>query len=348
VTILDSLSYEQFAELPLVDGHVHVWKGVDPNDLWRLVEERGAERFVAMAISLINGGTLNADLLRTKRALPTRTYAFGALDYGDAAGRGGRLAPHHLVEQGQALWEAGFDGIKMLEGKPPWYIGLPDRLSGPFFAPFFNWAQGQQVPLVLHIGDAPRLWDPARAEIERWSYVGETYPTLEEQYADLRSLVQQYPRLRLILAHLAFFWDDLPRATKFLADHPGVMFDLTPGVEGYFLMSRDPSQSRAFFVAQQDRLIFGSDLGAGRLLDPDAANKISMTYPGAWLVRAFLETEWTMTVPEDSSGLMGLFAGQTLRGIGLPRSVLEKIYRLNVERLVGKAPRDLNHLGAEG
>ena len=126
-----------------------------------------------------------------------------------------------------------------------------------------------------------------------------------------------------------------------LDDHPSVTFDLAPGLEGYLLLSKDSQSAREFFISCQDRLIYGTDMGAGQLLDLSYSSTLSVGVAAAWMVRAFLETDWDLAMPGGLGKLVDLFAGQHVRGIALPRGVLEKIYFRNFERFDGPSPRPL-------
>jgi len=58
----------------------------------------------------------------------------------------------------------------------------------------------------------------------------------------------------------------------------------------------------------------------------------------AWVIRNFLETDEEFFACESTE--------VPLRGLKLPRSVLEKIYSINFKRLVGRKPKKLNYRAA--
>ncbi len=334
---LEALTFSSFAQdIPILDGHVHVWPGMERGALWGLLDRAGARQCNAVSITTPHG-TLNAQALEFKAASGGRAYAFGALDY-TAHYRGEAMEPEALVAQAEALRAQGFDGIKMVEGKTAYYVSLPGRFDSPFFAPFFDWMEQEGFPLLLHVADPPRMWDPARVGLDPWSYASPEYPSREEQYAEVERVLVRHPRLRVIVAHLMFLWHDLPTAARFLEAHPSVALDLAPAVEGYFLLSRDPGAAREFFLAYQDRIVYGSDIGAGPLLDRDHALNPAREAAQAWLVRATLETDWELPAPPDLARLLPLAAGQCLRGLALPRKVLEQVYCRNFQRWVGERP----------
>lgn len=336
-----AMDFGAFPSRPVLDGHVHVWAGGDPSALWGTLHRSGAQRCNLLSVGFLEagrGGTLNAEALRIKRASDGRAYAFGALDY-SAHARGERMAPDDLVRQLEAIRGAGFDGVKMWEGKPSLYVRLPDRLEGPLYAPFFARLESLAVPLLMHVADAPRLWDASRARKERWIYTSPEYPTREALYAELERILDRHPRLRLIAAHFNFMWDELDAAARFLDAHPSVAFDLTPGVEGFVQLSENTEAARAFFLQYRDRLIYGSDMAAGPVVDPAMAFDGRKEAGQAWLVRAFLETDWDTPLPPGIGAITNLFAGRRVRGIALPDDVLQQIYGRNFEAMVGAEPR---------
>lgn len=334
-------NFDNFLRAPIIDGHLHVWKGFQPQQIWDTLAKVGVQRCNALSLNNFDqGGTLNAEALLFKKESHGEAYAFGSLDY-TAHFHGKQLRPEHLVEQAQRLQESGFDGIKMWEGKPLGYIVLPDKLDGPFFDPYFSWMEEQGFPIILHLADAPRFWDPARKGLDPWSYAEEPYPSRYAMYAELENVLSRHPQLKIILAHFLFLWDELSEASRLLDAYPSIAFDLTPGVEGYALMSQQIDASRQFFLKYQDRIIYGTDIGALPLLDSTAEFELEREARQPWLVRSFLETNMDILFPNQIGVVQGGFDRQRLRGLGLPKTALDRIYRHNFENMVGQSPTRL-------
>jgi len=338
-TLLDH--FETFAQMPIIDGHLHVWKGFQPRQIWDTLNKVGVQRCNVLSLNNFEkGGTLNEEALYFKRESQGLAYAFGSLDYTRHL-QGGKMKPDDLVDQAQNLKAMGFDGIKMWEGKPLAYIVLPDRLDGVFFEPYFAWMEANGFPIILHLADAPRFWDPARRGLDLWSFAGEPYPSRQAMYTELEAILSRHPRLKIILAHFLFLWDELSEARRILDAHPSIAFDLTPGVQGYVQMSRDVAASRQFFLDYKDRLIYGTDIGALPLLDSNVEYEVDREAGQPWLVRSFLETTLDIPFPDRIGITTNAFAGERLRGIALPSSALEIIYRQNFEQMVGVTPVSL-------
>jgi predicted TIM-barrel fold metal-dependent hydrolase len=333
--------FELFKQTLITDGHLHVWKGFRPNQIWDTLDKVGVQSCNALSINNFTvGGTLNEEAFQFKKASNGRAYAFGSLDYIRHL-RGEKMNPRDLVDQAHRIKSIGFDGIKMWEGKPLAYIVLPDRLDGAFFDPYFKWMEEEGFPIVLHLADAPRFWDPSRIGMDPWSFAGDPYPSRQGMYGEIETILSRYPRLKLILAHFLFLWGELMEARRILDAHPSIAFDLTPGVQGYLELGSDTAAARQFFLDYQDRLIYGSDIGATPLLSPEIDFEIEREALQSWLVRSFLETDSIFSLPGGIGITQNAFEGEQLRGIALPSTALEKIYRKNFERMVGEKPAKL-------
>jgi predicted TIM-barrel fold metal-dependent hydrolase len=333
-------SFDSFSKVPILDGHIHVWQGCQTDLIWQAMEREGAQRCNALSLFHLDGrGTLNEEVLQFKAASHGRAYAFGALDY-SAYTAWPKPSDGDLAAQAARLKDLGLDGVKMWEGKPSVYIHLPDRLEGPLYAPYFAWMEANEFPILLHLADAPRFWDPARVGLDPWSFAGEEYPSRQEMYAELERILVRHPRLRMILAHFLFLWAELPEAARILDAYPSICFDLAPGVEGFVHLSRDPEAARRFFLRYQDQIIYGTDVGAVPVMDPRVPFRVDREVSQPWLIRTFLETEWDIPFPSDVGLIGSQFSGKRLRGIGLPAEVLEKIYWRNFARFAGPNPRE--------
>lgn len=334
----DTYDFQSFTKMPLIDGHLHVWRGFRPEQIWDTLKKVGVERCNALSLNNFEqGGTLNAEALYFKQCSKGGAYAYGSLDYAVHL-QGGVMQPSDLVKQAQQIQAQGFDGIKMWEGKPLGYIVLPGKLDSEFYEPFFSWMEQQGFPIILHLADAPRFWDPQRKGLDPWSFAEPPYPTRQAMYAELEHILERHPQLKITLAHFLFLWGELAEARRMLDAHPAMAFDLTPGVQGFVQLSEDAPAARQFFLDYQDRLIYGTDIGAVPLLDPKAEFIVDREAGQPWLVRSFLESDWDIPFPARI-GLAGSgFGDARLRGIDLPAAVLEKIYRLNFEKMAGSSP----------
>ena len=318
-----------FSDLPVIDCHAHIGKVEDANLILSIMKEAGFKRMSLLSI-LCHRVNLNPEVIYMKAAHPDYFYIFGSIDYSSIL-MGLERAEPSLTEQVDALIEIGFDGIKMVEGKPVARKILKKRFDGEFYKEYFEYLEAIQFPVLFHIGDPEEFWDPEK--VPEWArrmgwYYDETYPTKEELYGEVRNVLENYPRLKIIFAHFYFLSGDVERASNFLDDNGNVYLDIAPGSEMYFNFSAKREEWRDFFIQYQDRILYGTDITNGETIEGAVrhANRI----------KRFLETDdpimWE--IPGGKS--------EILLGLNLPNHVTRKIYSENFERIVGGRPRTLN------
>lgn len=329
--------------IPIIDAHIHLPSPSLTADLPALLDSLGVERANLVATpdqQLINH---NPALIHCKSHHPQRVYMCGALDYFSSQFDPTRLTTS-LAEQVKTLQQVGFDGLKLLESKPMVRKMLPLPLDGPIYAPMWAAVEALGLPVVWHVADPETFWDPDLcpdwAKSSGWFYGDGSYPAKEAFYREVENILTRHPGLKVILAHFYFLSADLERAADFLEAHPNACFDLTPGSEMYFNFAYRLPAARSFFLRYQERLLFGTDIGASAIGKGSVtAFDRSDSHGRAWVVRRFLENDGSFDLPEGVRRWAR--PGDILQGIGLPAEALSKIYSSNFERLFGKQPAPL-------
>jgi len=297
----------------VIDCHVHVMSIQESSNLLEIVSEAGLHRASLLSIIDDKRVNYNPDVLLLKALHPEIFYAFGSLDYsfiftGDQ--------PQPLRDQVDRLLDIGFDGIKMVEGKPIYRKLLKIGFDEPFYEDYFKRVEETGIPLLFHVADPEEFWDPVKVPVwakkQGWFY-DESYPPKEKFYREVDRVLEKHPGLKVIFAHFYFLSADIVAASSFLETHKNAHLDLTPGIEMYYNFSAKKEAWREFFTKYEDRIIFGTDIFSGERVE-SALAKVK-------LVRGFLETD---------------------EGLNLPRRTLEKIYCSNFQRIVGFKPRKLN------
>lgn len=205
----------------------------------------------------------NAKALYVKSVMnatdPTRkVYANGALlHYYD-----GRDTAEGYFRQVQLMNALGFDGIKMLDGKPDSRKKLGRRIDDPIFDMFYEYAQAHDMPFTYHVGDPADYWDRTKISkdaLERGWFYDETYTSLEQLREEVEGILTKFPKLRFILAHFYFMGDDLEGTVEFFEKWKNVSFDLCPGGEMFVGFSKRADEWRQFFQKYAHRIYFGTD-----------------------------------------------------------------------------------------
>jgi predicted TIM-barrel fold metal-dependent hydrolase len=317
-----------FVSLPIVDGHVHFVHPERMDEILAIMQAAHCTRFNLVCVPNRDGTTHNPAAVQFKQRYPERVYISGALDYRPVLVDPVR-ATDLLASQVMQLKARGFDGLKLIEGKPEVRRLLPFRIDGPEYAGMWSVLEQEEFPVVFHVADPDEFWDPAAcpdwARQAGWDYSDGSFPSKEALYAEVEAVLIRHPGLKIIFAHFYFLSRDLERAGRFLEAHPTVGFDL----EMYRDFSRVPDQARAFFLKFQERLSYGTDIDTRVLQRGPDGLQFLQSIPR--LIRTFLEGQGEFDPP----------GGAVVHGLGLPNQALAKIYSTNFERYFGVQPARL-------
>lgn len=320
----------------IVDSHVHMDNVREESRLCAIADDAG---IAAMALASIHNPATGSGLpqsLYMKARHPHRFFVFAGLNH-NARLSYGRLQTPTLAAQVEAFAAMGCDGIKMIEGKPTSRRRMDIPVTDEYYADYWMRVESLGTPIIWHVNDPEEFWDPARipgwASQRNWGY-GPDDVQKEQLYTEVATILARYPKLNIIFAHFYFLSADLPRAARFLDQHPTVAFDLAPGIEMLYNLSRTPEDARTFFIRYADRIIFGTDVSSG-LTHAEGVTRAGILY-------RWLESADTFRVPPTADFLLGPPEDGEIRGMALPRDVLIKIYHDNFTHRVGPSPRVLD------
>jgi predicted TIM-barrel fold metal-dependent hydrolase len=199
------------------------------------------------------------------------------------------------------------------------------------------------VPVSIHSGDPKAFWLPIDEKNERydelklhpeWGFGGGAYPPREEVLRQLLAVVARHRDVTFVGVHFGNNPEDVAWVADALRRHPNYNVDLAARLGE--IGRTDPAKLRQLFIDFQDRILFGTDfmvstggyiLGAGPRLTDEA--EVKKFYDAHW---RFLETN--ARAMEHPTPIQGNWK---IDAIGLPREVLEKVYRKNAERIILKA-----------
>jgi hypothetical protein len=210
-------------------------------------------------------------------------------------------------------------------------------VDGLYFAEFFQACEALDMPLLWHVADPEEFWEPQRlpawAREQGWGY-DSNFPAKEDLYRETERILRRHPGLRVVLPHFYFLSADLSRAEALLAAFPGVHFDLAPGIELFYNLSREPDRARDFFIRFGGRILFGTDI-LSEHTPAEARHR-------AGIVLRFLAGGGTFRVPAGADFLLGKPEDGVIRGLSLPEDTLHDILTANFRRVFGPTPRPLD------
>ena len=318
-----------------LDCHVHYAMPIEPTKMISLMEQSKADFFNLVLVPERQFISSICDALVLKDIAKGKCYVFSSLDVSKYFMKPKTLGKE-FAKYAKTLKEMGADGIKLIEGKPNMRKSLPiPDFDMEVWDPFWAYCETENFPILMHVNDPEEFWDknkiPTWAKSQGW-YYDETYTTNDAQYSQLLNVLKKHPNLHIIFAHFFFMSKQLDRIGKILDTYPNVMIDLTPGIEMYINLQNDLKASKEFFLKYQDRIIYGTDIGARAVIEGQPLND-KECLDRADIVQGFLEKD-SLHVVADGNFLVGM-EDFDLKGLKLEESVLEKIYYLNFKRMVG-------------
>lgn len=239
---------------------------------------------------------------------------------------------------------AGAVGVKVWKN-----IGMDLRDAGghlvmlddPRFKGLFTGLEQRGIMVLGHQGEPHNCWLPleqmtVKTDREYFSNHPAYYmfkhpemPSYEQQMAARDNLLAQHPRLRFVGVHMASLEWDVDRLGRWLDSHPGARIDVAARIgQIQYQSRRDPKRVVDFFVKYQDRVMYGSDLAqSGEQSDAEFVDSVDTVWRRDW---RYFNTADSITVPELDG---------PVRGIALPRAVVDKLYHVNAEKTYPQAWR---------
>lgn len=208
-------------------------------------------------------------------------------------------------------------------------------LDDPKFDPVFKFIKDQGKVLISHAGEPHNCWLPLDSMTvkndynyfsehpEYHMYLHPEMPSYQDQISHRDNMLAKNPDLIFIGAHMASLEWSVEEAAKFLDRFPNASLDLAERVSHtQYQSQRDREKVRDFFIKYQDRILYATDFGEDYTTVPAELEEYMME---VWLNDwKYFNTDEMVTVPQLDTPVQGL---------ALPKEVVDKLYRLNAERI---------------
>jgi predicted TIM-barrel fold metal-dependent hydrolase len=235
-----------------------------------------------------------------------------------------------MVAQLDDAVRRGARGLKVLKGLG---LGVRDNsgklvaVDDPRLDPIWEECGRLGIPVSIHVTDPEAFFHPIDNNNERyeeliehpdWSFYGPQFPS-KQAILDARDrMFARHPQTSFVALHVANWPENLDYVSHLLDSLPNVMIEF--GAREAEL-GRQPRRAREFFLKYQDRIMFGTDNGMEEAMYRNHFR---------WLETA---DEYFDYWGYPAQGRWKIY------GMGLPDSVLEKIYHKNAERLFSQFDR---------
>ena len=326
-TLVVSSNEIKRAKYPFIDIHNHQFD-MPVKDLSDLVSEMDSLNMAFMVnLSGFRGQYLKMCLDNIKKNAPERLGVFVNLNWENID------SDTFLEDNIKILRDAKKDGAIGLKVYKS--LGLTDKdsngnriaVNDPRIDPIWEECGKLGFPVLIHSADPALFWKPKDNNNERWLELKqkpnryrnpELFPSFESIIAEQHNVFEKHPKTIFINAHLGWMGSDLDRLSSHLDKYPNVVTEIGAVLAE---LGRQPKRARKFFIDHQDKILFGKD----------AYNQ--QEYYTYFRV---LETE-----DEYFDYYRKRHAFWKMYGLGLPDSILKKVYYKNALRILPSINKSL-------
>jgi len=206
-------------------------------------------------------------------------------------------------------------------------------IDDPIFTPIFDFIRAEGRTLLLHMAEPLACWLPLDEKSPHFGYYSRNpqwhmynrpdFPSHAELIAARDRLVAAHPGLRIVGAHLASLEHDVREVAARLDRYANLAVDISARLGD--LASQNSAAVREFFIAYQDRILFGTDVVM-------QARPSTMPETERQAAIADLANTYRMHFNYLETGEDLDVRGIRTTGLSLPRDVLRKVYQHNAER----------------
>lgn len=336
---------------PVIDAHNHLWGNIDSAGLVDIMNRAGVVGFCELTanvkIEFKAGGTQIAQcdisdfFANYIEKFPGRFYCFTMANF--AAPIDKPLITNWDSFVGQAIdiledhVAMGAKGLKILKELGLHHkdsdgnlIDIDDERLGAIWAK----AAELKIPVLMHQADPTAFFEPVTPDNEHyeslkkyttWSFCDEAkFPRKSQLLQRRDNVIKRHRDTIFILPHLANNAEDIDSVDRLLEENSNVYVDFSARIDE---LGRKPEQARDFFEKWQNRIIFGSDM--------PASLEVFQAY------YRFLQTTDEGIIPPDYDGTFDRYRWK-ISGLGLDKTILEKIYYKNILEIIPSLKEELN------
>jgi len=228
--------------------------------------------------------------------------------------------------------EKGASGIKIwknigmeLQDQDGRYVMADD----PEFEPVFKFLEENKIPLMAHLGEPRNCWLPEdemtdagdrsyyKNHPQYHMYLHPEMPSYQDQINARDTLLERYPEMIFIGAHLGSLEWNVDELAKRLDKYQNFKVDMAARIGHLRNQSaEDWDRVRNFMIRYQDRILYATDMSVSDVSQEDFKNKTE-TIHNRWM------HDWIYLATDSTVN--------NIKGLMLPKEVIDKIYYKNAE-----------------
>jgi predicted TIM-barrel fold metal-dependent hydrolase len=339
------------ARFPVIDMHTHLgWRAkssggvaageemkflATPQELLEVMDRRNVQTMVNLTGGVGRG--LQDSIRHYQAPAPGRFVTFTEPSF------------YRIQEPGYAKWQAeevararaaGARGLKVLKTlglflREPIGTGTLVKVDDARFDPLWDACGALGLPVAIHVSDPEAFFLPTDRFNERyeelsnhpdWSFHGRDYPSNQALLEARNRVLARHPKTTFVVLHVGNNAENLAYVSECLDRFSNMTVEIGARVGE---LGRQPRASRHFFDKYQDRILFGTDAVPGGHETPQQVFGDDLYQ----IYYRFLETEDEYfdyaPAPVPPQGRWRIY------GIGLPQTILKKVYHDNAARVLG-------------
>ena len=308
------------ARFPFIDIHNHQY-GMASMDLGTVTNEMDKLNMrVMINLSGGSGEQLRAAVKNAQQNKPGRFVVFANIDFKNVGEPGWGEKAARQLEQDVQNGAGGLKIFKNLGFSVKDFSGARVPVDDARLDPIWKKAGELKIPVLIHTADPKSFWDALDNNNERWLELiinpnrkrGADNPVpFETLIAEQHNLFKKHRNTTFIAAHFGWYPNNLEKLSSILEEMPNVVVEFGAVIAE---LGRQPKMAKSFFIKYQDRILFGKD------------SWVPAEYATYFRV---LETE-----DEYFPYHKKYHAFWAMYGMGLPDTVLKKIYYKNALRIL--------------
>lgn len=319
------------AKYPFIDVHNHQWV-MPVQDLEKLVKDMDSLHMKVMVnLSGFRGTYLAWALDNVKEHYPNRFAIFMNIDFEKLDDKGW---PDETLAMMEQAVKDGVKGLKVYKS-----LGLTDEdndgkritVDDPRLDPIWKKCGELGIPVLIHSGEPSPFWKPKDNHNERWLELKQEpdrykspveFPSFESIMNEQHRMFKKHPETKFIDAHLGWYGNDLERLGTLLDSMPNVYTELGAVLAE---LGRQPRFAREWMIKYQERVMMGKD--TYNMKEYYTYFRVLETYDEYFDYYRKRHAHWKMY------------------GLGLPDSVLQKVYYKNALNVIPGLDKSLFNAG---
>jgi len=338
------------ARFPVVDFHTHITfraKGkagvphgedqrvlAPPAELLEVMDRRNIRTMVNLTGGVGRG--LADTIEKYQKAHPGRFIVFTEPRW-DRTNEPGY--PAFQADEIRKAHAAGARGVKALKTlglylREQITSGPLVKIDDPRFDPMWETCGALGIPVAIHVSDPEAFFLPIDRFNERWeelhahpdwSFHGKDFPSNQEILDARNRVFAKHPKTQFVALHVGNNAENLAYVGECMDKFKNMHVEIGARIGE---LGRQPRTARRFFDKYQDRILFGTDAVPHGKETPQQIFG-DLLYQ---IYFRFLETEDEYfdyaPAPVPPQGRWRIY------GLGLPESILRKVYHANADRLL--------------